>query len=484
MERAIPDMVSLVNGIVAFVRGSAQAMEIGEVERRLLPMVMELGRTALAEFVAAKGTGYVGKEIVDGQDTRFPYVRDSYRTYGSVFGAISVRRAYYHADGLPGVFPLDAELNMPERGYSYLLQELSSRLSVTMSYEDAQKIVTSLFPVKMPIRSLERIVGDVRREVRRFYEDESPPPDLCPDEVITVATVDKKGVVIRKPHSRPAASGTVSIDPDKPGKKKMATVISTYVTQRHIRTSDDVIGEMTDSGSPGTKPKAEAKLTWGSLTDGTETTMARLQKAVEQRMPKHNELVCVLDGERSLWALVNAYFPTAFFVLDIFHVLEHLGKAALLFHDEGSPQARQFVTERLRMLLQGRAGRMIGGLKQMLTKCELSNAARYSLTKVIGYLERNRKHMRYEICLAKGYPIGSGVIEGACRNLINDRLELTGMSWTPQGAESVIRLRAVQINKDWDAFWKYRRMSERRRLYGVAHSMGSEIRDQELSRAA
>jgi hypothetical protein len=92
--------------------------------------------------------------------------------------------------------------------------------------------------------------------------------------------------------------------------------------------------------------------------------------------------------------------------------------------------------------------------------------------------------MRYEICLAKGYPIGSGVIEGACRNLINDRLELTGMSWTLQGAESVMRLRAVHINKDWDAFWTYRRQSQRRTLYGIEDSRSAEIRDQELPRAA
>ena len=120
----------------------------------------------------------------------------------------------------------------------------------------------------------------------------------------------------------------------------------------------------------------------------------------------------------------------------------------------------------------------------MLTKHELSNAARHSLNQVIGYLERNRKHMRYEICLAKGYPIGSGVIEGACRNLINDRLELTGMSWKPQGAESVMRLRAVHINNDWDLFWKHRRTSERRRLYGIEAKTAPEIRDQELPRAA
>lgn len=301
---------------------------------------------------------------------------------------------------------------------------------------------------------------------------------------MTVATVDKKGIVIRKLNESPEATRAVSNNSEKPGKKKMATVISTYVTARHLRTLDDILREVSDEGISHSRPKPQNKLTWGSLTDGSEKTVARLKKAVDQRLPRGNELVCLLDGERSLWALVCAYFPAAFFVLDIFHVLEHLGKAALCFHDEGSLQARQFVTERLRMLLQGKAGRMIGGLKQMLAKQELSGPKKHSLEQVIGYLERNRKHMRYEICLAKGYPIGSGVIEGACRNLINDRLELTGMSWTIQGAESVMRLRDVHINKDWDEFWKYRRQSERRRLYGIEDSTCSEIRDQELKRAA
>ena len=322
-------------------------------------------------------------------------------------------------------------------------------------------------------------MGDVCDNVDQYYQEKAP-PDSDPDAVVTVATVDKKGIVIRKPHEEQA----FPVDPDKPGKKKMATVISTYVSPRHIRTADDILMEVSDERKSASKPKPQSKMTWGSLTEGPEKTVARLKKAVDQQLPKGNELVCILDGERSLWALVSAYFSAAFFVLDIFHVLEHLGKAALCFYDEGSPQVREFVTERLKMLLQGKAGRMIGGLKQMLSKHELSCAARHTLNQVIGYLERNRKHMRYEICLARGYPIGSGVIEGACRNLINDRLELTGMSWSLQGAESMMRLRAVHINKDWDAFWKRRRTAERQRLYGIDDSSSPEIRDQELPRAA
>jgi hypothetical protein len=450
-------------------------MEIGEVERRLLSLVMEVGRAALAEFVATKGPGYVGKETADTQGNRCPYVRDRICAYRSIFGTIPIRRAYDHAAGSPGVFPLDAEINLPERSYSSLVQEFSSRLAVGMSYEDAQEIMSSFFPVTMPIRSLEGMVSDLCNDVDRYSKDKAP-PEASPEAGVTVAT--------RKSRTDQTVSEVVPADPDKPGKKKMATVISTYVTERYLRKPDDVVGEVTGHQSCNSRPKAQNKITWGSLTEVPETTVARLKKAVDQRLPQGNEVVCILDGERSLWAFVYAYFSAAFFVRDIFHVLEHLGKAALCFHDEGSPQAREFVTERLRMLLQGKAGRMIGGLKQMLTKHELSNAARHSLNQVIGYLERNRQHMRYEICLAKGYPIGSGVIEGACRNLINDRLELTGMSWTIQGAERVMRLRAVHINKDWEAFWIYRRQSERRRLYGIEDSSSSDIRDQELPRAA
>ena len=481
MEKPISGMASVVNDIFTFVRREAQGMEIGEVERHLLSLVMAVGRAALEEFVALKGSGYSGKEIVDGQGNRCTYVRDRICAYRSIFGSISIVRAYYHHTGSPGAFPLDGELNLPDRGYSYLVQEFSSRLAITMSYEGAQEILNSFFPVKIPIRSLESIVGDLPGEVDQFYEKQTP-PDIDPQALVTVATVDKKGVVIRKPST--AGPESVSVNPDKPGKKKMATVISTYVTQRHVRTAEDILIEVEDQERRDSKPKPQNKITWGSLTDGPENTVARLKKFVDQRLPKGNELICLLDGERSLWVLVYAYFPAAFFVLDIFHVLEYLGKAALCFYDEGSPQAREFVIERLRMLLQGKAGRMIGGLKQMLTKQDLSGTKRRCLEQVIGYLERNRKHMRYEICLEKGYPIGSGVIEGACRNLINDRLELTGMSWTLRGAESVMRLRAVHINNDSDAFWKHRRTSERHRLYGVEHTTSSEIREQELSRAA
>lgn len=483
MDTGIDRMKVLVNEIVGFVLGPGQSKEIGEVERGLLRMVMHVGREALIAYLQEKGTGYQGSEVVSRTGERFPYVRDRKREYRSLFGSIEVKRAYYHRTGVPGIFPLDGEVNLPERGYSYMLQEISSKLAVNGSYEKACEILSDIFPLELPIRSLEGIVGDACEDVALYY-DQKPTPESSEQAVVTVATIDRKGVVIRKPPSEGSVGAAGPVDPDKPGKKKMSTVISAYNIQRHRRAAEDVGREINEKKPVPGRPKPEAKEVWGSVTESVERAVLRLKEAVSKRLSAGHELVCILDGERGLWRLVSTYFPTAFFVLDIFHVLEHLADAAHCFYEEKSPEARRFVTERLKMLLTGQVGRLIGGLKQMVSKRKLSKGREYRLNKVIGYLERNRKHMRYNVCLERGYPIGSGVIEGACRNLINDRLELTGMRWVLQGAESVIRLRAVFINKDWHDFWRFRRKSERKRLYGFANEAGSDLYAKELPQAA
>lgn len=140
-------------------------------------------------------------------------------------------------------------------------------------------------------------------------------------------------------------------------------------------------------------------------------------------------------------------------------------QAAHCFHPEGSDAARAFVTDRLLRLLRGEVGCVIGGLKQMAAKHKLQGSRAVQLQAVIGYLKRNRRLMRYHEYLAAGFPIGSGVAEGACRHLVKDRMELTGMRWCVPGAQAMLDLRAVYLNGDWEAFQQHRIKQERHRLY-------------------
>ena len=134
----------------------------------------------------------------------------------------------------------------------------------------------------------------------------------------------------------------------------MSTVISAYNIERHVRSADDVAGEINEEKPAPSKPKPQCKQVWGSLTEGPEKTVAFLAERVKERFRAGNELVCILDGEPLLWRLVYRYFPAAFFVLDIFHVLEHIADVAHCFFKEKSPEAKKFVRQRLRMLLEGK----------------------------------------------------------------------------------------------------------------------------------
>ena len=73
--------------------------------------------------------------------------------------------------------------------------------------------------------------------------------------------------------------------------------------------------------------------------------------------------------------------------------------------------------------------------------------------------------MKYDEYLAKGYPVGSGVIEGACRSFVKDRMELAGMRWSEAGAEAMLELRSIKVNNKWDDFWKYFTAKEKGKLY-------------------
>ena len=260
----------------------------------------------------------------------------------------------------------------------------------------------------------------------------------------------------------------------KANKKRMACVGGAYTIDPFVRTAEDVVDEVLRDARKPDRPEPCHKQLRAELTrpiegvevNGKERIFEWLAEEVEVRNPQGDKpVVCVMDGERALWKRLTAAVVGVVCILDVFHVLERLWQAAHCFHAEGSEAARGFVTDRLTRLLRGEVGYVIGGLRQMATKGKLKGSRARQLTAVIGYLEGNRRFMRYDEYLAAGYPIGSGVAEGACRHLVKDRMELTGMHWRVPGAQAMLDLRAVYLNGDWDGFQQHRIAQERRRLY-------------------
>jgi hypothetical protein len=119
----------------------------------------------------------------------------------------------------------------------------------------------------------------------------------------------------------------------------------------------------------------------------------------------------------------------------------------------------------LRKLLEGKVRRVIGGIRQMVTKADLPKHKRQKARRYLNYFAARCDYMKYDEYLAAGYPIGSGVVEGACRHLVKDRMEQTGMRWRIAGAQAVLSLRAIYLNDDWDTFHADRIQAEQRKLY-------------------
>lgn len=107
----------------------------------------------------------------------------------------------------------------------------------------------------------------------------------------------------------------------------------------------------------------------------------------------------------------------------------------------------------------------------MVTKRRLRGARRKTLQSTAAYYYRNRSRMRYAVYLKQGLPIASGSVEGACKNLVKDRMERSGMRWTPEMAEAMLRLRATYLSGDFEEYWDYHIRQEQQRLYPYAHQI-------------
>jgi hypothetical protein len=212
----------------------------------------------------------------------------------------------------------------------------------------------------------------------------------------------------------------------------------------------------------------------GEEVSGTGEVFGWLAEELSRRNPgRRRETVYLMDGQESLGQARRGYLPgeNAVAVLDLLHVTPRLWEAAHLFHKEGSEEAVAFVRERLGRVLRGRVRQAVGGLRQRGTKSGLGGVKARRLRVLCGYLEKNAHRMRYDVYLGKGYPIASGVIEGACRHYVKDRRERAGMHWTEDGAQAMLDVRSEYLNGDWEAFQRYRIEQENRRLYPHRQSL-------------
>jgi hypothetical protein len=328
----------------------------------------------------------------------------------------------------------------------------------------------------------------------------SPVPDNWP----LVLTFDGKGIVMLPGALRPAtakaaaaAEGKLAtrLSPgEKNGRKRMAELACVYDAAPVPRTPEDIIStpaqkrkkkkaqasksktKTKGKGKPR-EPQARGKWLTASVTDDIPAVIAAAFDEAERRDPQHKrERAVLIDGNNTQIEAVTAEAAsrgvTVTIVIDFIHVLEYLWKAAWSFFDKGEPAAEEWVAAQARTILRGKAAQVAAGIRRRATTYGYSPAERAGADECARYLGNKKNYLDYATALAKGWPIATGIIEGACRHIVKDRMDITGARWGLEGAEAILRLRAVIASGDFDAYWRFHLRREHERIHHVKYSDG------------
>jgi hypothetical protein len=463
--------------------------------RELLRAVLQFGLDARAAaevgLAGVTGTGGVARTLAE---------RGHARTVVTTVGPVRVRRIGYRAKakGVPALFPGDAALNLPPRGYSWHLQRLAVMFARDGAYELAQEFVLAATGVRIGKRQLEEIVAAAAADVAGFYaaggpagqqehrweQQPGPPQEGNRCEALPLAlSADGKGVAMR-PESRrkrgtKAPGQRVKNFATRPGigekgHKRVAEVACVFDVIPQPRTAEQVMASH-HGGDGGTKAKKPAPQAVNrryrvDIAADRSASIAWLFDEARRRDPGHaRDWIALVDGDNHQIRLIEAEaaargITCPVILIDLIHVLEYLWKAAWAFHQPRDPAIETWTITQATDILHGHAAEVTARIAQLAEHRPPQHTEHAkNIRKVLHYLQAKQPYLDYPQALTAGWPVATGVIEGACRHLILDRMGITGARWSTHGAQAILWLRAVHANHDEDAYWRHHLQQEHQR---------------------
>lgn len=479
-------LVECVQRLEEFTREAVRlGKSLQEVEQKTLGAVLLMGKLNVDQFLKAQGNGDLGETVTTTAERtlrRSPEVVE--RPLRTVFGEHSFAQFVYAVGPRRKIElrPIDARLGLPQGKYSYLLEEFSQFFCIEQAFDQASLAFDKVFGQRLPVDSLERLNRRVGAAAEKYLDDLPQPPPTEEGELL-VSTSDGKGVPLIRDDAEQLPAFCTR---ERPGNRRMATLAAVYSVDRHVRSAEEIVAALfrDPRDKQASRPKRPepahkhvvARFAEIVLDDGREIPIPAPFVAwhwaaaeVRRRRQPGQPLLRMCDGQETLWdAAVATAEPAdtdAIEILDLLHVSSYVWSAARAFHPRDEAAAEQFTRKRLLRLLRGEVSGVIRGLRQMATQRHLRGIALKSVQTAATYFEKNAHRMRYDEYLAAGYPIATGVIEGACLHLVKDRMERSGMRWRLTGAAPMLAMRALRISHVWEAFQKHHQQSDLERLH-------------------
>ncbi len=404
------------------------------------------------------------------------------RALATRFGQVIVARIAYRGRGLADLHPADAVLNLPAEKHSHGLRRLAAIEATRGSFTDAAAAIERATGVLVGKRQAQELTARAATDVDAFYTARAP--GTGPDTDVLAMQYDGKGVVMRPDALREATAKAATSRKlstrlsrgEKRSRKRMAEVACVYDLTPLPRTAADILPADDQPRSEAhAAPTAHGKWLTASVTDDAATVIAAGFAEATRRDPDQKRAwVALVDGNRHqidrIRAEARARSRTVPIVVDFVHVLEYLWAATWCFHPEGDPAAQTWVREHARRILAGHAGVVAAAIRRKATKQELDPDKRRNADRCATYLLNNKRWLDYPTALAAGWPIATGVIEGACRYLVKDRMDITGARWGLDGAEAVLKLRALISNGDFEDYWIWHLDQEQQRIHHTRYA--------------
>jgi hypothetical protein len=402
------------------------------------------------------------------------------RPLASVFGPVIVSRIAYRAPGARNAHPADAQLNLPAGKHSHGLSRMVAVATARGPLAAACAEITAATGCKLGTRQCQQLARAAAADFDGFYATRRPPP-AAPGDVL-VLEVDGKGIRVwpDQVRSRAGRNARRSV-PKQDGRlsrgevrtrRRMAEAGAVFDITPVPRTAAGILGP--GPHPPG--PRAAGKWLTASIADDAAGVVAAAFAEADRRDPRRQRTwIALADGNkdqiRQIRARAAARNIQITIICDFIHVLEYLWDAAWCLFPEASPDAGPWVRDRAHAILDGHAADVAAALRD--AAAGLGKTRRKTAARTAGYLQAKAPYLDYPTALANGWPISTGVIEGACRHLIKDRMDITGARWTVDTAEAILKLRALHANGDFDAYWTYHLQREHQRNHPASYTLAA-----------
>ena len=454
-----------------------------DVEELLDAKGREWARLMYQEHLALRAALERRTDVVGADGVERTSTRESSRHLETVFGRVEVERLAYQAPGATDLHPMDGALNLPREMFSHGIRRMVAKEAARASFDEVVEMVRDYTGSSIAKRQVEELAVRAAQDFDAFYEQRAAARD--PKDDLLVISTDGKGVVMRhedlREGTRKAAEKGVHklqtrLAPgEKSNRKRMAQVATVYSIAPFPRGAADIVHGLRDADDVDTRrPRPTDKRVWASVEKHSRAVIREAFAEGLRRDPdKRRRWAVLVDGEpkqlRSVKAEARRAGVKVTLLLDIVHVLEYIWNAARALFGESNAKAESWVADRLLALLTDRSGgdvaRTIRWWAARHKKPELTLEALHAIDRTCDYLsDRTRTRlMHYSEALRDGLPIATGVIEGACRSLVKDRMDRTGARWSLTGAEAVLRLRALRASGDFDAYWPFHLAQDKQR---------------------